>query len=274
MSTYHSARYSRLAPAVAISLLLGACASAPRPVAVDRGVTLETVRDERHSQVRLYADAPALLAATRVRLPVVEVAEGAYATPIGPEQAALVANRAGRELCFALAQVFHIDDTAPGLAVRVTLTAIAPTSRGASGASAVIDAFIPGPFRLPAGFGGLAGSAMAYDADAVRLAYEWAEGAGLIKESARVSVIGDAYQLAGDFGKELAAVMTRDAAAANGRRAQLPPADRAIGRATCLARFGQASAAGRGASFLLPLSPESIDRGGTEPSEAAPDSLD
>jgi hypothetical protein len=125
----------------------------------------------------------------------------------------------------------------------------------------LIGVFVPGPFRLPAGLGGFAADG-AVRADLTDVAVlRWAEGAGAITEDAKVSRIGDAYQLAGDFADDLAKALNDPSGAQGDTRLPLEASEREAGEARCWARFGRASVVGRGASILLPLSPESIDAG-------------
>lgn len=261
----------RIALALTAALLLSACASAPKPSAA--GITtskaMSTVRDEPFAQAERFVDAERVLAARSVGVPSVRVAEGAAGEGVTPEQAALVANRAARDTCVQLARRYRIEPEAPDLDIELVVTAIAPTSSAASGASALLGVFVPGPFRLPAGLGGFAadGAARADGEDVVVL--HWAEGAGAITEDAKVSRIGDAYQLAGEFADDLVAALTDPEGREGDTREALDAADREAGVERCTARFGRANLAGQGASFLLPLAPEAIDAGA--PEAAAPD---
>lgn len=244
-------------------LLLQGCASAPKPPS--RGIAderpMQTLRDEPFAQSERFVDADAVLAATRVGLPTVRVAEGAAVDGITPEQAALVANRAARDVCNGLARHAVLDEAAADLEVELVVTAIRPTSSAAAGASALIGVFVPGPFRLPAGLGGFAADGVARKAGEPVLLLHWAEGAGAITEDAKVSPIGDAYQLAGDFADDFVKGFADPRGADAPTRARIDATTREANEALCLARFGRASVAGRGASFLLPLSPEAIDAG-------------
>lgn len=243
--------------------LLAACASAPKPI--ENGIQTEKpmgmLKDEAYATAERFLDADAVLAASSVGLPSVRIAEGAVGEGITPEQAALVANRAARDTCLQLARRYRIDPESPDLEIEIVVTAIAPTSSGAAGASALLGVFVPGPFRLPAGLGGFAADgAVRTDREEV-LVLRWAEGAGAITEDAKVSRIGDAYQLAGDFADDLAKALNDPSGAEGDTRAVLESNERDAGEARCVARFGKANIAGRGASLLLPLAPEAIDAG-------------
>jgi len=66
------------------------------------------------------------------------------------------------------------------------------------------------------------------------------------------------------FADDLAKALNDPSGAEGATRAPLEARERDAGEARCWARFGRASVAGRGASILLPLSPESIDAGAPE----------
>ncbi|MFN8768668.1 MAG: DUF3313 family protein [Lysobacteraceae bacterium] len=272
MDAFHRppALFRCLAP-MAVLLLLVGCASAPK--ASQDGLasarTLETLRDEPYARAARFLDAEAVLAARSVSPPRVAVAEGAAGEGIAPGQATLVANRAAREVCQALAPYYRITDEAPDLAIDLRVTSVAPTSAGTAGVSEILGVFIPGPFRLPAGLGGFAADGAARAPGGDVLVLRWAEGANPVTEDAKLSRIGDAYQLAGDFADDFAAALVDPRAAAGDRRPRLDEATIDANRAACLARFGRANPAGRGASILLPLAPEAIDAGA--PAEAPDD---
>jgi hypothetical protein len=257
----------RILVALAAVLLLAACASAPKPTmrGIETSKTLSLVKDETYAKAERFVDAERVLAAQSVGLPIVRIAEGAAGEGITPEQAALVANRAARDVCLQLSRHYRIDPEAADLDVELVVTAIVPTSSGAAGASALLGVFVPGPFRLPAGLGGFAadGAARAQGEELVVL--HWAEGAGAITEDAKVSRIGDAYQLAGDFADDFVDALSDPKDGEGATRPTIDQAERDAGEARCVARFGRASVAGRGASFLLPLAPEAIDAGAPPP---------
>ncbi|HAI58537.1 MAG TPA: hypothetical protein DCM32_01480 [Xanthomonadaceae bacterium] len=256
-----------LAAALALLLLQG-CASAPKPPT--RGIAderpMQTLRDEPFAQSERFLDADAVLAANRIGLPAVRVADGAAAEGISAAQAALVANRAARATCAGLARHFVIDPQVPELAIELVVTSIRPTSAAAAGASALLGVFVPGPFRLPAGLGGLAAdAAVRRDGEPVMVLH-WAEGADAITEDAKISPIGDAYQLADGFADDVVAALVDPRGDDAPDRPRLDAATREANSALCLARFGRASVAGRGVSILLPLAPEAIDAGAPDDS--------
>lgn len=249
-------------------LALQGCASAPEPRL--RGIAderpMSSLRDEPFAQNQRFVDVDAVLAARSVGLPAVRIAEGATAEGIDAMQAALVANRAGREVCTRLARHFRIDEAAPELRLELVLTAIRSSSAVSAGASALIDVFVPGPFRLPVGLGGFAADGAAHKGGQPVLLLHWAEGADAITEDAKVSAIGDAYQLAGEFADDFASGLVDPRGGDAPQRERVDATTREANEALCLARFGRASVAGRGASFLLPLAPEAIDAGAPQAS--------
>jgi hypothetical protein len=244
--------------------MLVGCATAPRTsvIGIATEQSLSSVRSSRATRIEQYVDAKALRAAHSVGLPEVSSAHGALITPITEVQAQLVENHAGRELCVNVGQYFRIDPNAPDLFLRVVLTQLNPTSPAASGVSAVMGVMVPGPFRLPAGLGGLAAEGSAQSADGKqRLVKRWSKGANAIMDDEMMSAIGDAYQLADSFADDFARTLVQPLGAQTKARAKLDRKTREVNRQLCDQRFGRASLVGRGASMLLPLSPEAIDQG-------------
>lgn len=249
------------------ALGLGACASVPtqRPGAFAPEHALTRVADERHRQIERYVDQRALRGSPRIALPQVRLADGAHGDRIDAQQAALVANHAARSACLGLAPHARLQpDAAEGaIDTQLVVTAIEPTSGAAAGASSVVDYFVPGPARLPVGLGGLAVEAELRDLQAGQLALvRWARGANAVTDNAKLSPIGDAWQLAGRFGKELARLLLdTDPARAGLQRKRLADAVVKANRALCAERYGSVNLAGRGAAIFLPLAPEAIDPG-------------
>lgn len=245
--------------------LLAACATAPRTQerAILSGKSLATVVDKQHHQVEQDIDLAAVARIGKFAPPTVEVAPGAAGAGISEQQARLVANNAARSLCRSIGRYVPLDDTgsADGR-LRLVLTSIVPTGRTVAGASSVIGFFTPGPFRLPAGLGALAGDGEIIGPDGQVAMMRWSRGANPVTNGAKVSTIGDAWQLAARFGEEFAnAAVDADPERTGVQRATLDAESRKANQKICDARFGRVNAAGRGASFLLPLSPESMDAG-------------
>jgi len=256
-------RTARIAMSLLATALLGACASASKMaqhgISTDRELT--SVRAEAYARADRFLDVDAVLAARSATLPRIVVADGAAGEDITPAQAALVANRAARDVCNALAPHLELVERDGDLDVELHLIALQPTSRGVAGVSEVIGYFAPVSVRLPAGLGGLAIDGVARGADGDVLVLRWAEGANALTESALISTIGDAYQLANAFADDFAEAMVDPRGREGDTRRKLDRGQREANKALCRARFGSQSVAGLGASFLLPLAPEMIDEG-------------
>lgn len=247
----------------AAASLIG-CASAPvsPSIGIATEQPLSVVKDGRSVKIAQFIDIEAVRAARSVTLAPVEVANDAHDGQISAAQAALVANRAGRALCSKLSPFFVLDATPSDLSVRLVMTQISPTSAATSGASAVVGIAVPGPFRIPSGLGGLAADGSAQSSDGrQRIVKRWSRGANPVFNDAKVSSIGDAYQLAASFASDFSSALIKPSGPREKLRPRLDKTTIAANRAACLARFGSASMAGRGASILLPLAPEAIDSG-------------
>jgi hypothetical protein len=254
---------------VSAAFALGACASVPaqREGVFERERPLTTVADKRHRHIEQFVDSSALSATPRIALPVVRLADGAYGAAIAPAQATLVANHAARSVCLGLARYAELQAAAADGAMdaRLVVTAIEPTSGAAAGASSAIGYFVPVPSRLPIGLGGLAVEAELRDPHAGQVALmRWARGANAVTQDAKMSSIGDAWQLAERFGKDFArALLDTDPTKSGLQRKRLPDAAVKANRALCSEHYGKLSIAGRVGTMLLPFSlgPGAIDPG-------------
>jgi hypothetical protein len=258
---------ARAAATACLALMLAACATVPAQRAAGIADTLPLVvtKDEAHVRIAVHVDRDVVGPGARFAAPTVEIAEGARPETVEPSSARLVANNAARSLCNELAP--YVELVAPGsdgaLRTRLVVTAITPTSRAAAGASALVDVFVPGPARPPAGLGALAIDGEVRDpADAPVAAIRWARGANPVTDNAQVSAIGDAWQLADTFGEEFARLLLRDAGDKNAPRPpRLAAAVVRANRARCAEWFGALNLAALGAGRLVPLAPEAIDPG-------------
>jgi len=227
-------------------------------------MTLSTVVDKKHHTVAQSVDLVAIARVERFSPPGVELGPGASGAGISELQANIVANNAGRSLCRSIGKYVVIDDSgnADG-SIRLVVTGIVPTGKSSAGASSVIGFFSPVPFRLPVGLGALTGEAEMLGPDQSQIAVmRWSRGANSVTNGAKVSSIGDAWQLADRFGEEFAhAVMDGDPIRSGVQHAEVSSAVRKSNQGICDARFGKVSVAGKGASLFLPLSPESMDAG-------------
>jgi hypothetical protein len=250
-------------------LLLGACASAPRAPVENDGRLCETVSDAAHVRIAVAADRPAVAAARSVALAPVTWPAASASEAIDGEQLDLVGNRAARAACRELARWFELPENAEHADIVLTLelAEVRPSNRLAAGASALADVFVPGPFRLPVGLGGLSARATGMAADATVFDYRWARGARALAEGASVSTIGDAWQLAALFGRDAARELAHQRAPKADRRPQLAEDRRTASRAWCDARYGKVPLAARGAARIIPLAPEAIDAGAPDAHE-------
>ncbi|OJY66049.1 MAG: hypothetical protein BGP09_29205 [Rhizobium sp. 60-20] len=122
----------------------------------------------------------------------------------------LVSNAIDRAICFTMSEKYKIVPIggSPDLTIKAVITDIVPTQPAVAGAAKAISigSSIALPVqipRLPLGLGGLAMEAEALDSAGVqRAAIVWSRGANSFTSEARVSRVGDAYDLAAAFGSE------------------------------------------------------------------------
>lgn len=221
------------------------------------------VHDQPHYQVRVRAGDAAWPAPPVFRMPQASIAAGAADGGITASQAEVVANHAARNVCLALAPWVQWTNADEGGRVALEVQRIAASSSGLATTSAVIDAVVPGPFRLPAGLGALEVNTRVSDAsDATLHEMRWARGANPLLHRARASPIGDAWELAPSVSRDL-----RDALKPR-LGPQLPASERSANVAACEQRFGKVNTAGRAASMFIPLSPEAIDPSDDTPADS------
>ena len=249
-----------------LALLLGAgCASVPKGAPSVSGDGFSAVKNQPHYQVRVRPGEAAWPAAPDFRLPDAVVLEGAHADSITTTQARLVANHAARSVCVTLAPWVRWSTADDAGRIALELSRIGASNSAMATTSALLDAVVPGPFRLPAGLGGLGIATRVEDAAGVPvLDMQWARGANPLLHRARASSIGDAWELAPSNARDL-----RDALRLSAKARQ-PNDIQAANLAACQARFGSVSLAGRAASMLLPMSPEAIDPSDDVPSPTPP----
>jgi hypothetical protein len=262
---------ARLFIALASALLLGACASVPQtsgdPLANDK--PLELVSDSQGRKVSRYVDSALLAPVTAYAIPDIELTLPVARDDISPQQLAIISNALNRSICVRLGQYLTAEPVASesALKIDIALTGITPTSKALSGVSAALGTVVPGPFRLPIGMGAIALDARAVTNGETAAFMRWAKGANPVMNSAKVSTIGDAYELVGTFAREFGQLLLQGASKARTRE-KLPADLIAANEVLCESRFGRVDPVGKGASFLLPLSPEFIDKG--RPVESPP----
>jgi hypothetical protein len=204
----------RLARAGAVSLagalVLAACQTAPQANSgfLSSYDGLETKSGTLRVSVRDRRDDTAARGVERLYVEPAVLIDGA-APDIAPADVALVLGEVDRQVCYELSERFTVlPQPAPDAArVRTAVTRISPTGTVGSGASAVANAFIPGPIgvRAPGTTGALAAEAelLATDGDQVA-ALAWARTANVVgTDDPSLSAVGDALQFAEVFGDQV-----------------------------------------------------------------------
>lgn len=174
---------------------------------------------------RVHVDKDAVLAAKTVFIVPTSYSADAALAKLSVRDRRLVANAVDRSVCIALSDRFHIASSpqTADLAVHVTIASIVPTDEVAAATSTVIDVgksvlshtgvletSVPIPsVRVPIGLGGIALEGEAIDPTGQqRAAMLWAKGASsFFGNETRVSPVGDAYELASDFGDDFSELM-------------------------------------------------------------------
>lgn len=177
----------------------------------------------RKSRVRVDKDA--VLAARTVLIVPTSFAGPAASARLSARDRQLVANAVDRSVCIALSDRFHIvlPPQTADLTVHVTVANIVPTDEVAAAATTVIDVSksvlshtgvletsVPIPsVRVPIGLGGIALEGEAIDPTGRQTAAMlWAKGArSFFGNTTRVSPVGDAYELAADFGDDFSELL-------------------------------------------------------------------
>lgn len=259
--------YCLLAPA----LLLSACASVPQSHGnqLTSDKPLESVSEEQGRSVSRFVDGQLLSGLVSFAMPDIELKVPAAREDVSPQQLAILSNALNRSVCNRLGQ-YLVAEPVPSetaLTIEIALTGITPTSKTFSGLSAAADFFVPGPFRIPVGMGAIALDARASTAGKTAAFMRWAKGANPVFNSAKVSSIGDAYALLDTFTREFGQLLLQGANKDKTRQ-KLADDRIAVNEALCDSRYGTVDIVGKGASFLLPLSPEFIDKG--KPADAKP----
>lgn len=249
---------------VAAALLLSGCASVPQtsgnPLANDK--PLDAISDAQGRRVSRYVDGALLAPLSSYAVPDINLTLPQEREGVSPEQLAIISNALNRSICTRLGQYLSAepDPSESALKIDIALTGITPTSKAASGISAVVGTFVPGPFRIPIGMGAIALDARASTNGQTAAFMRWAKGANPLLNSAKVSTIGDAYALVDTFAREFGQLLLQGTSEVKTRE-KLPDDLIAANEALCESRFGRVDPVGKGASFLLPLSPEFIDKG-------------
>jgi hypothetical protein len=163
------------------------------------------------------------LAASTVGIARTTFSEAASKVALSQKQRDILANVVDRSLCIGLSDRFHVVTfTEPAdLSVHATITYIGLTDEKVAAASEVAslgatvaeNVFLPTPIptpkpRIPVGMGGLAVEAEALDASGRQVAaMVWARGADAFTSKPKVSVEGDAYDLAKVFADDFSRLL-------------------------------------------------------------------
>jgi hypothetical protein len=174
---------------------------------------------------RVGVDKDAVLAARTVLIVPTSFAAAAASAKLSAGDRRLVANAVDRAVCIGLSDRFHIvlPPQTADLTVHVTVANIVPTDETAAAATKVLDigqsvltntgvveTSIPIPsVRVPIGLGGIALEGEAVDPNGQqKAAILWAKGASsFFGNTTRVSPVGDAYELASDFGDDFSELL-------------------------------------------------------------------
>jgi hypothetical protein len=214
----HLHRRRRLRPALALCLLapLAACASAPRApsgfLSSYDGLTPRT--DTLRASIRESRKAEMISAVRKVAIEPAVFTPDADAAWMTPAERALLLREVDAQMCFELSERYDL--VQPGAEdahrVRTAVTAVRPTGRVASAASAAAAFFIPGPLglRAPGTLGGLSAEAeMLSPSDQQVAAIAWTRTANAVgTDNPSLSRVGDALQFVEPFADSAAAAMT------------------------------------------------------------------
>jgi hypothetical protein len=175
------------------------------------------------TDARVSVNEDAILAAKKARIIPTSFAAGVN-TGLSEADRRLLANAVNRAVCVGLSDRFQIvsPTQVADLTVHVSIAGVVPTDETAAAASKVISVGtsvvtatgivttpIPIPsLRVPIGLGGIALEAEAVDPNGNQIAAMlWARGANSFTGKARVSPIGDAYELASAFGADFSELL-------------------------------------------------------------------
>lgn len=201
----------RVAPLfLAGAFAVTACQTAPAP---DAGFLrsydgLQTKAGTLRVSVRDRRDDPAAQGVERVYVEPAVLTAGA-ADGIDPADVGLVLGEVDRQVCYELSERFTVlsAPAADAAHVRAAVTRIVPTQPLGSGASAVANAFIPGPvgIRPPGTTGTLAAEAELISVSGSQVAaLAWARSANVVgTDTPSLSRVGDALQFAEFFGDQV-----------------------------------------------------------------------
>lgn len=176
------------------------------------------------TQSQLRVDKTNILAAKTVRITPTVFSAEAMKMSLSERQRKLVSNVADRALCIGLSERLRVvpmsepaDLTIHSVITHIDLTDenIAGASKVAQLAPAAFGAMVPVP-RIPVGLGGLSIEAEALNPyGAQEAAMLWARDADAITSSPKVSKVGDAYDMAKEYGADFSALIVTGASPFN-----------------------------------------------------------
>lgn len=194
-----------------VAMALGGCTSVP----LKEGGTLSSYSklgapDGNFDKKRVYFSKDGLKDVKTVSISPTSLALSAQKNVEKQQDRQLVTNAIDRALCFTMSEKYQIVPfgTPADLTIRAAITDIVPTDTTIAGAAKAISigssiALPVGIPRLPFGLGGLAVEAEAVNGQGGQTAaIVWSKGANSFTSEARVSEVGDAYDLAAAFGSE------------------------------------------------------------------------
>jgi Protein of unknown function (DUF3313) len=270
--------------------LIAACASVPlEPAGSLSSYQSLTASDGMLTHARVRVDKDEVLAAKTILLVPTSFAATAIDTKLSDAQRKLVANVIDRALCIGLSDRFQIVSLAEGadLTVHASVTRIIPTDETAAAASKVTSLAVtaasaagaltvPVPsMRVPIGLGGLALEAEAADrTGAQKAAIMWARGADAFTTRARVSLVGDAYELGSSFGDDFSKLLVTGASPF--KTLPTPPPMHRVNsmlggapKESVCETYGRGSGAAGFLGGAIGLPPEWTDKGGAADAQPA-----
>ncbi len=194
----------------ASAFALAACQTAPEANSgfLSTYDGLETKDGTLRVSVRDRRDEAAARGVERLYVEPSVLVDGA-AAGVSAEDVALVLGEVDRQVCYELSERFTVlaQPEADAARVRTAVTRISPTGAVGSGASAVANAFIPGPIgvRAPGTTGALAAEAELLSISGAQVAaLAWARTANVVgTDTPSLSAVGDALQFAEVFGDQV-----------------------------------------------------------------------
>jgi len=208
-----------------LPFIVGACASVP----LEQKGALSSYQhlapsDGLLTKAQVSVNKDEVLAAGTIRIMPTTFSATATEARLSDVQLRLIANAVDRSLCGGLSDRFQIIPAAKpaDLTVRAVITRIIPTDETAAAASKVtevaaavataVHVVLMPSFRIPIGLGGLALEAEAVDQSGTQhAAILWARGADSFTSKARVSRVGDAYDLASAFSDDFSKLLVTGA---------------------------------------------------------------